>query len=205
MMGKKNRFMLVFCLLLLFFSCKSYFIIEDSYQKKEKIIIQDYLFQISDNKVLNAPDNIGDSLFSFFKSHLLTLDLPIKIIDGGENKVDYFFLRERYTASSFRAVDTAFITNMVKPKFKDSLVLIPFIEIFNQSIGSVGGATYSSKAYIQIFIVNQGKIIYRKFYQVNTDTHFEPNPKNIKRNINTKEDWEKAINGAMKEYINRLE
>ena len=187
-------------------SCKStYQITADSYSKNDTLVVTDFLFQVTDNKTVNAPREIGDSLFKFFKSHIQTLGLPIEVKRDGENKVDYFFLKERYTASSYRAVDTSLIINMVEPRFIDSFVLIPFLEIFNRSIGSAGGYTYRSFAYVGVFIVKNKRVIYRSSHSVFTDSYFEPEFSKIKRNINTLEDWEKAINGAMKEYINRLE
>ena len=195
----------ILCLLGSFSSCKSYFIMEESYPMNETIIIKNYLFQINDDNTINAPDDIGDSLFRFFKNQMLTFDLPLKLVDGGENKVDYFFLKEGYLAGPYKGVDTSLIIKMVDKDYKNNQVLIPFIEVFNRSIGSVGGYTYRSFAKIVIFIVRDGKVIYRYSNSISSDVHFEPEYKKIKRNINTKEDWEKAINGAMKEYINRLE
>ena len=187
-------------------SCKStYQITADSYSKNDTLFVKDYLFQVRDNKVVNAPDEIGDSLFTFFKGHLLSFDLPIKIIEGGENKVDYFFLKEGYSPWPFKSIKTSLLLEKFKTLQKNQIVLVPFIEVFNRSVGSAGGYTYSSIANIELIFLQNDKIIYRYQYRISTDVHFEPEHKKIKRNMNTKEDWEKAINGAMKEYIERLE
>ena len=185
-------------------SCKSYNIVEERYSKNETIILKDYLFQVRDNKITNIDDELGDSLYKIFKDYLITLNIPVHIIDNGANKVDYFFLQEGYLAGPYKGVDTSFIINMVEPKFRDSLVLVPFIEILNRYMISIG-YEYDSLINITIFIVKNKKIVYRFSSSISSEAFLTPNPKNIKRNINTKEDWEKAINGAMKEYINRLE
>lgn len=192
-------------LILLFFaSCKSYNIIQEEYAKNETVILKDYLFQIRDNKTTNVNDDLADSVIMIFKNNLINLDLPLKIIENGSNKVDYFFLKEGYLAGPYKGVDTAFVVSMVEKSFRDSLVLIPFIEILNRQIISIG-YEYNSMINITIFLVKNNQIVYRYPSSVVSETFFTPDKENVKRNINTLEDWEKAINGAMKEYINRLE
>ena len=187
-----------------FTSCKSYNILQEKYAENETIILKDYLFQVRDNKVANIDDELADSSFTIFKDYLINLNFPLQIMDEGKNRVDYFFLKEGYLPGPYKGVDTSLIISLVDEKHSDSLILIPFIEILNQYMISIGYEYYSI-INITIFLVKNNQIVYRYSYRVMGESLFTPDKEKIKRNINTLEDWEKAINGAMKEYIERLE
>ena len=196
-------------LVLIFFiglqSCKStYPILKESYSFSDTLIVKDYFFQRIDGRVNNSPQDEADSIFTIFKSILKKLDVPVVFDTINKNKVDYFFLKENYGLLRKR-IDTCLVKDLASLKEKNNLVLIPYLEIWNSALGSEGGYSYSSWANVQVFIVKNNKILYASSTGIRSDVHFEPEYKKIKRNINTKEDWEKAINGAMKEYIERLE
>ena len=187
-------------------SCKStYPVVFEGYSKLDTLVIRNYLFQQIDNFVFNSPQDVADSSIQKFKNIISNLDIPVKFEDTLENKVDYFFLREEYIAgSSKKNVDTNLILEYANPSYKGEVVLLPYIELHNRIISGTAFTHYSAIKVV-VYVVKDNKIAYADRGIVHTKKYNTPNLEDIKYNLNPVEDWEKAINDAIKEYINHLE
>jgi hypothetical protein len=201
----KLFFLILLCVIC---SCKTNYqtIVGKKYSIQDTLIVRNYLFQQIDNFVFNSPQDVADSSIQKFKTILSKLDIPIKFEDTLVNIVDYFFLREEYVVGSRKKnnIDSNYFLNHANPKNKGEVVLFPYFELVNIVLGGTA-FTHYSVVKIVVYIVKNNTIIYTYRKSISSKKHFTPNREDIKKNLNPIEDWEKAINGAMKEYINRLE
>ena len=204
-MKKRLVYLIILTCLAIQLACKSsYSIVYENYPLSDTLVVRNYLFQQIDNFVFNSPQDVADSSIQKIKIILSQLDIPVKFEDTLENKVDYFFLREEYIAgSSKKNVDTNLILAYANPSYKGEVVLLPYIELHNRIISGTGFTHYSAIKVV-VYVVKDNKIAYADRGIVRTKKYNTPNREDIEMNLNTIEDWEKAINGAMKEYINRL-
>jgi hypothetical protein len=187
-------------------ACKStHPVLYEKYPMSDTLVVRNYLFQQIDNFVFNSPQYVADSSILKFKTIISKLDIPLVFEDTLENKVDYFFLREEYIAGSTKKnVDTNLVLTYVNSSIEGEVILLPYIELHNRVISGTAFTHYSAVK-IVIYIIKDNKITYAHRGIVHTKKYNTPNREDIKKNLNTIEDWEKAINEAMKEYIERLE
>lgn len=201
------RFTFFLSLIILVSSCKNeyYHVLHESYSKTDTLIVYDYFFQIRDNDVIHTPQDVADSLMSYFYQRLETLNFPYRIIEHGTNHAnDYFFQVSRFTTGPRRIVDTTRILQLVKPEHQHMAIVIPFIEIHNSYTGSAGGTSHMPFACAEVTIVKNNKIIYRGFRRVPGSGVLAVESWEHEQNVNSLDDWNRAIYGAFKGYITRL-
>ena len=201
------RFTFFLSLVILVSSCKDeyYNVLHESYSKTDTLIVYDYFFQIRDNDVIHTPQEVADSLMSYFYQRLETLNFPYRIIEHGTNHAnDYFFQVSRFKTGPLRSLDSNRIIQLVKPEHKNKTVIVPFIEIFNRFISSSGGTTHRAFACAEVSIVKNGSIVYRGFRQVHGESVLAVESWEHEQNVNSLDDWNRAIYGAFKGYVTRL-
>jgi hypothetical protein len=199
--------LLISIVFLICLSCKDeyYHVLHDSYSKKDTLIVYDYFLQIRDGDAIHTPQDVADSLMSYFYQRLETLNFPYRVIENGTNHAnDYFFQVSRFTTGPRRLLDNTRILELVKPEHKHMTLIIPFIEIYNRFNSSYGGTTHIPFACAEITLVKDSKIIYRGFRRVPGPGVLAVYSWEHEQNVNSLDDWNRAIYGAFKGYITNL-
>lgn len=201
----KRIIFLTFFYVIFTVSCKSKFqVVQENYSVLDALVVRNYFFQQIDNYVYNSPHDLADSSILKFKELITKMELPINFEDTLENKVDYYFLKEKYIGGvSSKIIDTNVIIKNANAKNEEEIVLVPYIELSNTTLPK--GYTHYSTLKIVVYLVKNDKIIYKDIGFVKSNRFTVENREDIIKNRNTREDWEKAIYQAMKEYIERLE
>lgn len=193
------------------FSCKPVYekVINDHYHINDTIHLCDLLIfnriQVGPFRMeYHSEPNFSDSIIDIVTHSFHRLNsIRFKKHDS-KNAADSSYISNKYNGSyRYPPIDSILV---LAEKCDIKLTMIPVIDVLHKSLGSEGGPTYSDRARLTLFIIDNHSIIYSYSYEVvsksvfSADINFEGRPLDLL----TQKDWDELVRGAMLPYIERL-
>jgi hypothetical protein len=194
---------LIFTLL----SCKAKYIIQENYEKEDKIILSHYFLKDCETPLYMRYCNngIADSLFNLFAAEIGKYKLPIEIVDSVKNKMDVKVWKKEknYLYYHFNRIDTSYIVNSTPDSI--GTFLIPVIDYTDIYYHSINGVSYKIRVDIAVFLIKNKRIIYSMNGWQVSNSFFYVTPEELDMSkMNIRKMWADAVEKALQPYIDRL-
>lgn len=175
----------------------------EAFSFDDTLIVKNYFYVQINNGAFNAPYDSADSAIQRFEDHLASIGLPVRFAAGAVNKADYGFLVDELECCGERGLDwrlVEHVKNAVDAECTAQHAMVPYFQVRNTALHG----QYRSSVLVAVFIVRNGEIVY--FGREAAVSNLLPfwDYEEVRQNFNSEQDWLMCIEGALKDYIQRM-